>query len=50
MDDKIRMRVVFRPLVLDNVEHWQSFNEEIQVIHFLNNVEEFSSFKVGYKE
>ena len=48
MDDKIKMEVIFRPSVPDNVEHWQIFNEENQVIRFLKNMEEFSGFKVGY--
>ena len=50
MDDKIKMEVIFRPSVPDNVEHWQIYNEESQVVRFLNNMEEFSGFKVGYKK
>ena len=50
MDDKIKMEVIFKPSVLDNIEHWQVFNDERQVIRFLNNMEEFYDFKAGYKE
>lgn len=46
----MKMKVIFRPSVPDNIEHWQIFNDESQVIQFLNNMEEFLNFKVGYKE
>lgn len=50
MDDKVKMEIIFRTPIPDNVDYWQVFNDERQVIHFLNNMEEFSDFKVGYKE
>jgi len=50
MDDNIKMEVIFRPSIPDNIDHWQVFNDEIQVIQFLNNMEVFSDFKVGYEE
>lgn len=50
LHDKMKMEVMFRPSVPDNIEHWKIFNDESQVIRFLNNMEEFPDFKVGYKE
>lgn len=33
-----RMKIIFRPFVLDNYEHWQFFHDDAQVIRFLNNL------------
>lgn len=44
------MEVIFRPSVLDNTEHWQVFDDEKQVIHFLDNLDEFENFRIDSKE
>ena len=44
------MEIIFRPSVPDNVDHWQVFKDDKQVINFLNNMHEFSDFKIGHKE
>ena len=48
--DKIKMEVIFRPSVLDNSEHWQVFNDEKQVIRFLNSLDEFEDFRIVSEE
>ena len=40
----------FRPSIPDNLEHWQVFRDDKQIIRFLNNLQEFSDFNVSYKE
>ena len=44
------MEVIFRPFVPDNLEHWQFFDDEKQVIHFLDNLDEFENFRIVSKE
>jgi ribonuclease HI len=50
LSDQGKMEIVFRPSILDNMDHWQVFNDDKQIIRFMNNLQEFSGFKVGYKE
>jgi ribonuclease HI len=45
-----KMEVIFRPSIPDNVDHWQVFNDDKQILRFMNNLQEFSGFRVGYKE
>jgi len=44
------MEVNFRPSVPDNVNHWQVFRDDKQILKFIHNVQKFSGCKVGYKE
>jgi len=50
INDKIKMEVIFRPSVPDNSEHWQVFNDEKQVIRFLNILDEFEDFRIVSEE
>lgn len=50
INDKIKMEVIFRPSVPDNLEHWQVFNDEKQVIRFLNSLDEFEDFQIDSEE
>jgi ribonuclease HI len=45
-----KMEVIFRPSCPDNMDHWQVFNDDKQILRFMNNLQEFSGFRVGYKE
>jgi hypothetical protein len=45
-----KMEVIFRPSIPDNLDHWQVFSDDKQILRFMNNLQEFSGFKVGYKE
>lgn len=35
VNDQVKMEVIFRPSILDNVYHWQVFNNDSQVVCFL---------------
>lgn len=44
------MEVIFRSFVPDNVEHWQVFDDEKQIVRFLNHLNEFENFQTCSKE
>ena len=48
--EDVKMEIIFRPSILDNVDHWQVFSDDRQVINFLNNMHEFVDFEIGHKE
>ena len=41
------MEVIFRPYVPDNVENWQVFDDDTQVIRFLNNIGDFQDNNIN---
>jgi len=43
IEDKTKTNIIFKPSILDISEYGQAFDNEIHVIHFLNN---WISFKV----
>lgn len=45
LKDRAGMEVIFKPSVPDNVEHWQIFYDEKQIVCFLNHLDEFESFQ-----
>jgi hypothetical protein len=45
-----KLEIIFRPSVPDNVDHWQLFRDDKQILRFIQNVQEFSDFNVSYKE
>jgi ribonuclease HI/transposase InsO family protein len=45
-----KLEIIFRPSVPDNVDNWQVFRDDKQILRFINNVQEFSDFNVSYKE
>jgi hypothetical protein len=45
-----KLEIIFRPSVPDNIDHWQVFKDDEQVLRFIHNVKEFSDFNVSYKE
>jgi hypothetical protein len=46
----ITVEVIFRLSVPDNVNHWQIFDDEKQVIKFLNRMQECFEFHINEKE
>jgi hypothetical protein len=44
------LEIIFRPSVPDNVDHWQVFKDDEQMLRFIHNVQEFLGFNVSYKE
>jgi ribonuclease HI len=47
IDENISVEVIFRPSVPDNMNHWQVFDDDKQVIKFLTHMHEFSDFGVN---
>jgi len=45
-----KMEVNFRPPVPDDVDHWQVFRDDKQILRFIHNFQEFLGCKVSYKE
>jgi ribonuclease HI len=45
-----KLEIIFKPSVPDNIDHWQVFKDDEQVLRFIHNVKEFSDFNVSYKE
>jgi ribonuclease HI len=50
IEENISIEVIFRPLVPDNMNHWQVFDDDKQVIKFLTHMHEFSDFGINIKE
>ena len=44
------LEVNFRPSVLDNLEHWQVFQDDAQILKFINHIDEFSNYKANERE
>jgi hypothetical protein len=42
-----KLEIIFRPSVPNNIDHWQVFKDDEQVLRFIHNVKEFSSFNVS---
>jgi len=45
-----KLEINYRPSVPDNIDHWQVFRDDKQILRFIHNVQEFLSFNVSYKE
>ena len=45
-----KLEINFRPSVPDNMEHWQVFQNDEQILRFIHNVEEFSNFEVNFQK
>ena len=43
-----KMEVLFRPSVSDNLEHWQVFKDDDQIIRFMENNKEFTDSQVAF--
>jgi ribonuclease HI len=50
LNGKGKLEIICRPSIPDNVDHWQVFREDEQILRFIHNVQEFSGFNVSYKE
>jgi hypothetical protein len=46
--DLCKMEVLFRPSVPDNLEHWQVFEDDDQIIRFMENNKEFTDSQVAF--
>ena len=50
MNGDEKLEINFRPSVSDNMEHWQVFRDDEQILRFIHNVQEFSIFNVSFQE
>jgi hypothetical protein len=46
--DQFKMKVIFRPSIHDNLEHWQVFNDDAQILRFLHSMKEFSGSQINF--
>ena len=45
-----KLEINFRPSVPNNMEHWQVFQSDEQILKLLHNIDEFSNFSVNFQE
>ena len=43
-----KMEINSRPSIPDNVNHWQVFNDDKQLLRFIHNLQEFEDCKTSY--
>jgi ribonuclease HI len=48
LHDMCRMEVLFRPSIPDNLEHWKVFEDDDQMIRFMENNKEFTDTQVAF--
>jgi ribonuclease HI len=48
LHDKCKMEVLFRPSIPDNLEHWQVFEDDDQIIRFMENSKEFTDTQINF--
>ena len=44
------LEINFRPSIPDNLEHWQVFQDDAQILKFINHLDEFSNYKASERE
>ena len=44
-----KMKINFRPSILDNVDHWQVFSDDKQLLRFIHNLQKFEVCKISYQ-
>jgi hypothetical protein len=42
------MEVIFRPSIPDNLQHWQVFEDDDQIIRFMENRKEFTNTQINF--
>jgi hypothetical protein len=48
LHDLFKMEVLFRPSIHDNLEHWQVFEDDDQIIRFMENNKEFTDSQINF--
>jgi ribonuclease HI len=48
LHDQCKMEVLFRPSIPDNLEHWQVFEDDDQIIRFMENSKEFTDTQINF--
>ena len=44
LQEKCKMELVIRPLVLDDYDHWQIFHDDAEIVRVLANLKGFSDY------
>ena len=50
LDGDGKLEINFRPSIPDNMEHWQVFQDDQQILRCIHNVKEFSNFNLNHQE
>jgi hypothetical protein len=50
IDENISVEFIFRPSVPNNMDHWQVFDDDKQMVKFLLHIYEFSDLDISMKE
>ena len=45
-----KMEINFRPPIPNNVDHWQVFNNDKQLLRFIHNLQQFEGCKTSYQQ
>ena len=45
-----KFEINFRPSILDNLDHLQVFQDDDQIIRFINNMHEFAYYQINYQD
>ena len=45
-----KMEINFQPSIYDNLDHWQVFNDDKQLLRFIHNLQEFEDCKISYQQ
>ena len=45
-----KLEINFRPSILDNVDQWQAFNDDKQLLRFIHNLQEFENCEINYQQ
>ena len=50
MNYNFQGKVMFKPFVPDNREHWQVFEKDVQIVCFIKNIGEFDGNTLGLED
>jgi hypothetical protein len=45
-----KLEIIFRPSIPDNFEHRQVFDNDAQIIRFMNNLQEFAENEIDWRK
>ena len=45
-----KMEINFRPSIPNNIDHWQVFKDDEQLLRFIHNLQEFEGCKISYQQ
>ena len=44
------LEINFKPSIPDNIEHWKVFQDDAQILKFINHIDEFSNYKANERK